>query len=131
MKRIEVVAGIIFFEDKILCVQRPKNKLTYISEKYEFPGGKIEKGETNIEALNRELLEELNLNVDIKAFFTTVIHEYPDFELTMHSYLCEVDTKEVILNEHISLEWLDVKELKKLDWAGADIPIVDKLIMNG
>jgi 8-oxo-dGTP diphosphatase len=131
MKRIEVVAGIIFFEDKILCVQRPKNKLTYISEKYEFPGGKIEKGETNIEALNRELLEELNLNVDIKAFFTTVIHEYPDFELTMHSYLCEVDTKEVVLNEHISLEWLDVKELKKLDWAGADIPIVDKLIMNG
>jgi len=131
MKRIEVVAGIIFFEDKILCVQRPKNKLTYISEKYEFPGGKIEKGETNIEALNRELLEELNLNVDIKAFFTTVIHEYPDFELTMHSYVCEVDTKEVVLNEHISLEWLDVKELKKLDWAGADIPIVDKLIMNG
>jgi 8-oxo-dGTP diphosphatase len=131
MKRIEVVAGIIFFEDKILCVQRPKNKLNYISEKYEFPGGKIEKGETNIEALNRELLEELNLNVDIKAFFTTVIHEYPDFELTMHSYLCEVDTKEVVLNEHISLEWLDVKELKKLDWAGADIPIVDKLIMNG
>ena len=60
MKKIEVVAGIIFFEDKILCVQRPKNKLTYISEKFEFPGGKIEKNETNIEALNRELLEELN-----------------------------------------------------------------------
>ena len=61
----------------------------------------------------------------------TVLHEYPDFELTMHSYLCEVDTKEIVLNEHISLEWLDVKELKKLDWAAADIPIVDKLIMNG
>jgi 8-oxo-dGTP diphosphatase len=131
MKKIEVVAGIIFFEDKILCVQRPNNKLTYISEKFEFPGGKIEKNETNIEALNRELLEELNLNVEIKDFFTTVIHEYPDFELTMHSYICKVNTKEVVLNEHISLEWLDVKELKKLDWAGADIPIVDKLIMNG
>lgn len=131
MKKIEVVAGIIFFEDKILCVQRPKSKLAYISEKYEFPGGKIEKGETNIDALNRELLEELNLNVDIKKIFMTVIHEYPDFELTMHSYICEVDSKEIVLNEHISLEWLNIKDLKKLDWAAADIPIVDKLIMNG
>lgn len=131
MKKIEVVAGIIFFEDQILCVQRPKNKLDYISEKFEFPGGKIENNETNIDALNRELFEELNLNVDIKNFFFTVIHQYPDFELTMHSYLCEVKSKEVVLNEHISLEWLNIKDLKKLDWAAADIPIVDKLILNG
>jgi 8-oxo-dGTP diphosphatase len=131
MKKIEVVAGIIFFEDQILCVQRPKNKLDYISEKFEFPGGKIENNETNIDALNRELFEELNLNVDIKNFFFTVIHQYPDFELTMHSYLCEVKSKQVVLNEHISLEWLNIKDLKKLDWAAADIPIVDKLMLNG
>lgn len=131
MKKIEVVAGIIFYENKILCVQRPKNKLNYISEKFEFPGGKIEKNETKIEALNRELLEELNLKVDIKKFFLTVVHQYPDFELTMHSFICEVDTKEIVLNEHISLEWLSIKDLKKLDWAAADIPIVNKLIMNG
>jgi len=61
-KKIEVVAGIIYFGDKILCVQRPKNKLTYISEKFEFPGGKIEKGEANKEALKRELIEELCIN---------------------------------------------------------------------
>lgn len=131
MKKIEVVAAIIYFENKILCVQRPVNKLSYISEKFEFPGGKIEKGETQKEALQRELIEELNIATNIKSLFLTVVHEYPDFELTMHSYICEVDTKELLLKEHISQEWLTLQELKKLDWAAADVPIVEKLILNG
>jgi 8-oxo-dGTP diphosphatase len=131
MKKIEVVAAIIYFDNKILCVQRPKNKLSYISEKFEFPGGKIEQGETQKEALKRELMEELNIITDIKSLFLTVVHEYPDFELTMHSYICEVETKELILHEHIAQEWLALKELNKLDWAAADIPIVNKLVMNG
>lgn len=131
MKRVEVVAGIIFFKDQILCVQRPKNKRAYISEKFEFPGGKIEKGETKKEALQRELLEELSISVNIKSLYLTVVHEYPDFELTMHSFVCEVPTKELTLNEHISQEWLTLKELEQLDWAAADIPIVDKLVSNG
>jgi 8-oxo-dGTP diphosphatase len=131
MKKIEVVAAIIFYKDEILCVQRPKNKLVYISEKFEFPGGKIEQGETQEVALKRELIEELNVVTDIKSFFTTVVHEYPDFELTMHSYICEVKTKELTLNEHIAQEWLSLDQLNKLDWAAADIPIVNKLIMNG
>jgi 8-oxo-dGTP diphosphatase len=131
MKKIEVVAAVIFYKDEILCVQRPKNKLVYISEKFEFPGGKIEQGETQEVALKRELIEELNVVTDIKSFFTTVVHEYPDFELTMHSYICEVKTKELTLNEHIAQEWLSLDGLNKLDWAAADIPIVNKLIMNG
>ena len=131
MKKIEVVAAIINFENKILCVQRPKNKLPYISEKFEFPGGKIEEGETKVEALKRELIEELNITANIKSLYLTVIHEYPDFELTMHSFLCEVKSQELKLNEHISLEWLTLKELKNLDWAAADIPIVNKLVSNG
>jgi len=131
MKKIEVVAAIVYFDNKILCVQRPKNKLSYISEKFEFPGGKIEQGETQKEALNRELLEELNIITDIKSHFITVVHEYPDFELTMHSFICEVKTKELHLNEHIAQEWLGLNELDKLDWAAADIPIVNKLIING
>ena len=121
----------IFFQDQILCVQRPQNKLLYISEKFEFPGGKIENGETHKEALQRELIEELNILIKIKSLYFTVVHEYPDFELTMHSFICEVDTKELTLNEHISLEWLTLNELQKLDWAAADIPIVDKLVSNG
>ena len=131
VKKIEVVAGIIFFKDEILCVQRPENKHHYISEKFEFPGGKIEKGETKEDALQRELFEELNISIKIKSWYLTVVHEYPDFQLTMYSFICEAETKELTLNEHISQEWLTLKELKKLDWAAADIPIVNKLISNG
>ena len=130
MKKIEVVAGIIFFENQLLCVQRPKNKLQYISEKFEFPGGKIEYGETNEEALHRELFEELSISTNIKSFYTTVVHQYPDFELTMHSYICDINSKEITLNEHIDKKWLMINQLDSLDWAAADIPIVNKLISN-
>jgi 8-oxo-dGTP diphosphatase len=131
MKKIEVVAGIIYCKNQILCVQRPKNKLHYISEKFEFPGGKIEEGETQKEALKREILEELNISTKIKSLFMTVVHEYPDFELTMHTFICEVETKELTLVEHIDQKWLTPEELKTLDWAAADIPIVNKLESNG
>jgi 8-oxo-dGTP diphosphatase len=131
MKRVEVVAAIIMHDDEILCVQRPKNKLDYISEKFEFPGGKIEEGETKKEALQRELVEELNITTDIKSLYLTVVHKYPDFELTMHSFICKVESKELTLHEHIDQKWLNVNELKNLDWAAADIPIVDKLVLNG
>ena len=131
MKKIKVVAAVIFWNDLILCVQRPKNNLLYISEKFEFPGGKIENGETNEDALHRELLEELSISAKIKSFFMTVVHEYPDFELTMHSYICEVDSRDLTLCEHIDKKWLKINELNSLDWAGADIPIVEKLISNG
>lgn len=131
MKKVEVVAGIIFFKDKVLCVQRPVEKLKYISNKFEFPGGKIEMDETKEEALKRELLEELDILVNIKSFFYTVEHKYPDFELTMHSYICEVETNNVSLNVHVDLKWLTIDKLTELDWAEADIPIVNKLISNG
>jgi len=130
-KRVEVVAGIIYFKKEILCVQRPKSKYNYISEKFEFPGGKIELGETKKEALQRELFEELSVSPKIKSLFTTVIYQYPDFELTMHSFICEVESKDLTLNEHIALEWLTLDKLDKLDWAAADVPIVNKLVKNG
>lgn len=131
MKQIEVVAGVIFWKDEVLCVQRPKHKFPYISEKFEFPGGKVEEGETKEAALHRELLEELNLSTIIKSFFLTVVHTYPDFELTMHSFICKVASKELTLHEHIDQKWLKINELGTLDWAAADLPIVEKLISNG
>lgn len=130
MKSIEVVAGIVIYNNLVLCVQRPKNKFHYISEKYEFPGGKIEDGESKEEALHRELLEELNLSVKIQSLFLTVIHEYPDFELTMHSFICKAESVQIVLNEHIDYKWLKIDELSTLDWAAADIPIVNKLVKN-
>lgn len=130
MKKVEVVAAIIINDDKILCAQRAESKLEYISKKFEFPGGKIEQGETKKEALKRELIEELNITPKINELFLSVTHQYPDFELTMHSFICEMSNKDVTLNEHISSQWLALNELDSLDWAAADIPIVNKLIAN-
>lgn len=128
MKKVEVVAAILINEESILCAQRAKSNLKYISEKFEFPGGKIEEGESKKEALKRELIEELSIRPKIHDLFLTVVHQYPDFELTMHSFLCDLDTQEVTLNEHISHKWLKKNELLSLDWAAADIPIVNKLL---
>ena len=129
-KKIEVVAAIIHFDNNILCVQRPENKLDYISKKFEFPGGKIEEGETHKEALARELREELDIKPLINDLFLTVVHTYPDFEITMHSYTCIAKSKELKLKEHISGLWLKSDNLNHLDWAAADLPIVSKLMGN-
>ena len=86
-KKIEVVAAIIQHENKILCVQRDENKLSYISKKYEFPGGKVESGETLQETIIREIQEELKIKIVPIQQFITVDHEYPDFNLKMHSYI--------------------------------------------
>jgi 8-oxo-dGTP diphosphatase len=130
MKKVEVVAAIIYHENEILCVQRPESKLDYISKKFEFPGGKIENGETQVEALRREIFEELEIEPLIQDLFLTVIHPYPDFELTMHSYICQSTSKNLHLTEHIAAKWLLKEDLLHLDWAAADIPIVKKLISN-
>jgi 8-oxo-dGTP diphosphatase len=128
MKSIEVVAAIIYYKDKILCVQRGENKYPYISNKFEFPGGKLENGETKTEAIKREISEELNMDINIQEEFLTVKHEYPDFKITMHSFKCKCESQELKLTEHISMEWLSINELRKLDWAEADIPIVNNLL---
>lgn len=126
-KTIEVVAAIIENGDEILCVQRGENKLTYISKKFEFPGGKVEKGETLESALSRELQEELQIEPDIQNLFLTVKHSYPDFDITMHSFICKAKTRNINLTEHINSVWLKKDDLTTLDWAAADIPIINKL----
>jgi 8-oxo-dGTP diphosphatase len=128
MKSVEVVAAIIKYEDKILCVQRGENKFNYISKKYEFPGGKIEAGESMNEALKREILEELQMQIDVQEKFLTVKHQYPDFLLTMHSFICNCETPSLTLTEHIDYKWLKQDGLDVLDWAAADIPIIDELL---
>jgi 8-oxo-dGTP diphosphatase len=128
MKQLEVVAAIIQHNDKILCVQRGENKLSYISKKYEFPGGKIEQGESKEETIKREIIEELNMEISVIKEFMTVNHQYPDFYLTMHSYICSCENTSVTLAEHIDYKWLSISEMEELDWAAADIPIVNKLV---
>ena len=128
MKQIEVVAAIIQFKNKFLCVQRGKGKYDYISLKYEFPGGKIEPSESLNQALEREIKEELQYDICVKEKFLTVEHQYPDFQLKMHSYLCSAVDTNFTLTEHINYRWLEINQLDDLDWAAADIPIVKKLM---
>lgn len=130
LKKIQVVAAIIQCGDETLCVQRGPSKLEYISEHYEFPGGKIENAETKEAAIIREIQEELHLDIINPIFFNTVNHQYPDFFITMHSFICKIDHKQVTLTEHIDQKWLKIKDLDALDWAAADIPIVQKLQAN-
>lgn len=131
MKKIEVVAAIIYHENKILCVQRGENKYDYISKKYEFPGGKMEAGESKEETVKREILEELHMDIEVQNEFLTVDHQYPDFHLTMHSFKCSTTNESLTLTEHIDFKWLEISEMSGLDWAAADVPIVEKLVSNG
>ncbi|MBL7888484.1 MAG: (deoxy)nucleoside triphosphate pyrophosphohydrolase [Bacteroidia bacterium] len=128
MKHVEVVAAIIKLKEKILCVQRGDNKYEYISKKWEFPGGKLEPMETKEQAIIREIKEELHLDIEIESEFLTVYHEYPDFKITMHSFVCKTENDNLTLTEHIDFKWLNYSDIKDLDWAAADIPIVEKLL---
>ena len=128
MKHLEVVAAIIQKEGKILCVQRGESAFPYTSKKWEFAGGKVEAGETDEEALIREIAEELALTIAVERHYYTVEHHYPDFSITMRCYQCHIVSGELQLHEHLSSKWLNPQELTTLDWAAADIPVVEKLI---
>lgn len=125
MKHYHVVAAIIEHEGKILCVQKGKTKFDYTTYKYEFPGGKVEEGETPQQALKREIAEELNYPITVTDYIVTVEHEYPDFAITMEAYLCKANDKNLTLSEHINAVWLAPSELHSLDWAAADVGIVE------
>jgi len=131
MKHIEVVAAVIIDNKKILCVQRGMNKYDYISYKYEFPGGKPEKGETPEQALKREIQEELKMDIQINYPFLTVHHDYPDFRITLQAFICSSENRELTLTEHIDAKWMDADLLATLDWAEADIAVVDKIVYEG
>ena len=113
MKHLEVVGAVIQYDGKILCMQRGAGKYDYVSYKYEFPGGKVEAGETHPEALMRELREEMNFDVSIteEDYLTTVNHRYPDFEITMYCYLCHPTSPEFTRKEHVNHVWAEPEEM--------------------
>ena len=127
MKTIEVVAAIVVHEGEVLCVRRGPHKLPYISEKWEFPGGKIEEGESAPQALEREIAEELHRPITVGHLLTTVDHTYPDFRILLHAYVCGTADRRLTLTEHTEYRWLAAGQLAGLDWAAADLPIVDLL----
>lgn len=128
MKHFEVVAALVFNAGKLLCVQRGDSKYPYTAYKYEFPGGKIEPGETPQAALAREIQEELAMTLGVGEAYLTVHHTYPDFAVTLHSFVCEANTRHLTLREHVDAQWRDPADLADLDWAAADVPIVEQLV---
>ena len=127
MRVIEVVAAIIQREGAYFATQRGYGEFEGM---WEFPGGKIEPGESSEDALKREIQGELGVDIVIEDLICTTEYDYPSFHLTMHSYLCRVEAGEVELREHKSARWLRPAELGSVEWLHADKEIVDKLKYN-
>ena len=126
MKHLNVVAAIIHDSDgRIFATQRGYGKW---KDYWEFPGGKIENGETPEEALKREIYEELETEIEIESLFDTIEYEYPDFHLSMRCYWCRVSSGELTLKEHEAARWLSKDELNTVNWLPADIQLIDEIM---
>ena len=124
---LEVVAAIIFFENKILVTQRKFHKNAAFSYKFEFPGGKVENNEDKLTALRRELLEELSLEITNFKHFTSYNYSYDAKVIKLHFFLSNVKELKLVLNVHESYELVTVKQLSQLDWLAADYKVIKKL----
>ena len=124
MKQIEVVAAIIRKGDKIFATQRGYGEW---KDWWEFPGGKMEEGESPEEALVREIREELSTEIRVEELLCTVEYDYPKFHLTMHCYWCGLVTEALHLNEHEAARWLANEELDSVDWLPADLLVVEAI----
>lgn len=130
LKYIEVVAAVVKDDNKFLCAQRKDNKFDYLAFKFEFPGGKVEPNESLEECLIREIKEELNTSIHSLSFLLDVYHHYPDFSVHITFFEGLIDNKQITLSDHRQILWLSTNELKSLDWAEADLPVVDLLCNN-
>ena len=124
MKQIEVVAAIIRKGDKIFATQRGYGEW---KDWWEFPGGKMEAGETPEKALVREIREELSAEISVDEYLCTVEYDYPGFHLTMHCYLCSLVTEALHLNEHEAAKWLEKDELDSVKWLPADFEVLEEV----
>lgn len=124
MKVIRVVAAIIIHDGKIFATQRGYGEF---KDGWEFPGGKIEQGETPEEALIREIREELDSEIEVGELFDTVEYDYPQFHLSMDCFLCKLQKGKLVLKEHEAAKWLSREQLDSVEWLPADKGLIDKL----
>lgn len=120
-----VVAAVIVHQGLVLCAKRPPNNV--LGDLWEFPGGKVEAGETLEEALHREIKEELGISIRIQESLMSLVHQYDTHEVQVHTYLCAWIDGDLTLHVHSQSKWLSVSELETLDWVAADDPIIKHL----
>ena len=124
MKTIEVAAAIIVKDNKVFATQRGYGEF---KDGWEFPGGKLEPGESAQEALAREIREELDVDIRVEKLLETVEYDYPEFHLTMHCFICELLSEDIVLKEHEDARWLKEEELDTVDWLPADVGVISKI----
>lgn len=122
-KTIEVVAAVILQDGKLFATQRGYGEW---KDWWEFPGGKIESGETPEEALKREIREELATEIEVKELLTTIDYDYPKFHLTMHCFLCTILNGQPSLLEHEDARWLEMNEVNSVRWLPANKDVIEK-----
>ena len=124
MKVIEVVAAVIRKDNKVLATQRGYGEF---KDGWEFPGGKIQEGETPQEALKREIMEELDTEIEVGELIDTIEYDYPEFHLSMDCFWAEVVSGELILKEAEAAKWLTKEELDSVKWLPADLELLKKI----
>jgi len=125
MKHIHVACAIIELEGKVLCTQRSESMDMPL--KWEFPGGKIDAGESPEECLKRELIEELGVEASVGQALAATTHHSPSFTVTLYPFICEIVSGKITLHEHKAMVWLPIEELHRLNWAEADWPVIEEM----
>lgn len=124
MKTVRVVAAIIIENGKVFATQRGYGEF---KDGWEFPGGKIEQGETPEEAIVREIKEELDTVVEVGELLDTVEYDYPNFHLSMDCFICKIKSGDLVLKEHEAAKWLTKEILRSVEWLPADEGLVGKI----
>ena len=124
MKTVRVVAAIIIEQEKVFATQRGYGEF---KDGWEFPGGKIEPGETPEVAIVREIKEELDTEIEVVKLLDTVEYDYPKFHLSMDCFICRIKSGNLVLKEHEAAKWLTKERLGSVDWLPADLSLIDKI----
>lgn len=127
-KHYQVVAAIVEHEGRYLCMQKGQTRFAYTSYHWEFPGGKVEAGEREEDAIRRELIEEMAYEVTPIRHLVTIEHSYPDFSLSLSCWICSAVSTDFVRKEHADHRWLAPADMLQLDWCAADLPAVKLLV---
>lgn len=128
MRHLHVACAIIERDGRVLAAQRSASMSLPL--KWEFPGGKIEAGESPEECLIRELMEELGVTVLVGTALPPATHGYPDFTVTLYPFTCRMAGGTITPHEHHTLTWIEPRRLPELDWAAADLPVIGSYLAS-